>query len=244
MQKKTYYDILEITRKAKPEEVKEAYRRLAKKYHPDRNQDDPEAEVRFKEIQEANMTLKDKWKRALYDQDLQFGSMAQSSEEDTEKWKDNFERETPEEREVRRERYRRYAKGERNDLPYDPWILKFTPLFFLSVIGGIYYICVRAPDWIDGQSDPTFCDPMFDDKTVPLVRAFHNPVTDRWERLPDGVEAPRPKVLYQYYERVRPDVWKEMDARLLPRVSLTSLPMPRTDTVKASAWLQAVTQPS
>eukprot|EP00438_Fugacium_kawagutii_P025598 Skav207781 [mRNA] locus=scaffold70:39808:49117:+ [translate_table: standard] len=66
---RSYYDILEVTPKAKKEDIKEAYRRLAKKYHPDRNVDDPEAETRFKEVQEAHATLSDSWKKALYDQD-------------------------------------------------------------------------------------------------------------------------------------------------------------------------------
>lgn len=233
---RTYYDILELSRRAKQEEVKEAYRKLAKRYHPDRNADDPEAESKFKEIQEAHATLSDPWKRALYDQDLQFGEYGSAATTDVEKetWTEHWEKETPEEREARRERYRRYAAGERLDLPPDPFPLKLTPVIFLSVTASIFYVCVRAPDWIDGQSDATFCDPVYDDRTVPLVRAFHDPVLNRWERLPEGVEPPSPSELYAHYRKRRPDVMASLDLRLLPRISLTVLQVPRTDAVKAS----------
>lgn len=62
-----YYDILELSRTATPEEIKKAYRKQALKYHPDRNQGDPDAEKRFKEISEAYEVLSDEQKRAAYD---------------------------------------------------------------------------------------------------------------------------------------------------------------------------------
>lgn len=67
MQKKEYYKILGIKRSATPEEIKLAYRELAKKYHPDRNPDDKAAEQKFKEIGEAYETLSDPAKRRQYD---------------------------------------------------------------------------------------------------------------------------------------------------------------------------------
>lgn len=62
------YKALGVDRKASDEEIKKAYRRLARKHHPDRNPDDPKAEERFKEIQEAYSILSDKDKRRAYDQ--------------------------------------------------------------------------------------------------------------------------------------------------------------------------------
>ncbi len=64
---KDYYAILGVSRDASPEEIKRAYRELAKKYHPDKNRGDPEAEERFKEINEAYAVLSDPKKRAEYD---------------------------------------------------------------------------------------------------------------------------------------------------------------------------------
>ena len=65
---KDYYDILGVDRDADQKEIKKAYRKLAKKYHPDRNPDDPESGEKFKEISEAYGILSDEDKRARYDQ--------------------------------------------------------------------------------------------------------------------------------------------------------------------------------
>lgn len=239
--RKTYYDILEITQRAKQVEVKDAYRKLAKRYHPDRNLDDPDAENRFKEVQEAHLTLSDPWKRALYDQDLQFSKFGSTVVQgvEKEKWTEHWDKETPEEREARKERYRRYAAGERNDLPPTHFPLRMTPVIIIFVIGSVIYVCIRAPDWFDHQDDPTYCDPMHDDRTVPLVWAFHNPVLNRWEHLADGTEPPKPSELYAYYQRTRPELMASLDLRLLPKVSLTALKVPRTDVVKKTLRLQA-----
>ncbi|HDQ39548.1 MAG TPA: molecular chaperone DnaJ [Desulfonatronum sp.] len=66
--RKDYYEVLGVSRDAADEEIKKAYRRLAMKFHPDRNPDDPQAETRFKEASEAYEVLRDPTKRAQYDQ--------------------------------------------------------------------------------------------------------------------------------------------------------------------------------
>ena len=68
MAKRDYYDVLGCGKDAEEPELKKAYRRLAMKYHPDRNQDNPEAENQFKEAKEAYEILSDSEKRAAYDQ--------------------------------------------------------------------------------------------------------------------------------------------------------------------------------
>jgi len=67
MAKQDYYATLEITREASADTIKKAYRKLAMKYHPDRNPGDHSAETRFKEVNEAYDVLKDDQKRAAYD---------------------------------------------------------------------------------------------------------------------------------------------------------------------------------
>lgn len=67
MTKKDYYDVLGIQRTADDREIKRAYRKLAKKYHPDTNAGNKEAEQKFKEITEAYDILSDSEKRKLYD---------------------------------------------------------------------------------------------------------------------------------------------------------------------------------
>ncbi|MDA8095471.1 MAG: molecular chaperone DnaJ [Betaproteobacteria bacterium] len=68
MSKRDYYETLGVNRSASDEEIKKAYRKLAMKHHPDRNQDDPKAEERFKEAKEAYEVLSDSSKRSAYDQ--------------------------------------------------------------------------------------------------------------------------------------------------------------------------------
>ncbi len=68
MAKRDYYEVLGLARNATESELKQAYRRLAMKFHPDRNPGDPEAETNFKEVKEAWEVLKDPRKRAAYDQ--------------------------------------------------------------------------------------------------------------------------------------------------------------------------------
>ncbi len=66
--KRDYYEVLGVARGASQEEIKKAFRRLARQYHPDANKDDPNAAEKFKEINEAYEVLGDPEKRARYDQ--------------------------------------------------------------------------------------------------------------------------------------------------------------------------------
>src|ERR1700754_943368 len=67
MAKQDFYATLGVAREAGAEDLKKAYRKLAMQYHPDRNPGDKQAEVRFKEVNEAYDVLKDDQKRSAYD---------------------------------------------------------------------------------------------------------------------------------------------------------------------------------
>ena len=66
--KRDYYEVLGVSKTASEDEIKKAYRKLAKKYHPDLNPGDKEAEAKFKEANEAYEVLSDSQKKARYDQ--------------------------------------------------------------------------------------------------------------------------------------------------------------------------------
>ena len=67
MAKRDYYEVLGVSKSATKDEMKKAYRKLALKYHPDKNPDNPEAEEKFKEAAEAYEILSSQEKRQQYD---------------------------------------------------------------------------------------------------------------------------------------------------------------------------------
>ena len=73
MAERDLYKVLGVDRKASPEEIKKAYRKLARQYHPDRNPGDDKAEERFKEVQAAYDIVGDPDKRKQYDRGAMFG---------------------------------------------------------------------------------------------------------------------------------------------------------------------------
>lgn len=74
-EKKNYYEILGVSKTATDEEIKSAYRKKVKQYHPDLHPDDKDAAEKFKDINEANEVLSDKQKRAAYDYELEHPGM-------------------------------------------------------------------------------------------------------------------------------------------------------------------------
>ena len=67
-EKRDYYEVLGISKGASEDEIKRAFKKMAKKYHPDLNPGDKEAEAKFKEVNEAYSVLSDADKKARYDQ--------------------------------------------------------------------------------------------------------------------------------------------------------------------------------
>ena len=67
-EKRDYYEVIGVPKTASEDEIKKAYRKLAKKYHPDLNPNNKEAEAKFKEVNDAYEVLSDPEKKAKYDQ--------------------------------------------------------------------------------------------------------------------------------------------------------------------------------
>src|SRR5919202_1873672 len=78
--KRDYYDVLGVKRNSSEKEIRQAYRKLARTYHPDLNPNDKSAEDRFKEISEAYEVLSDKDKRGKYDRYGHDWQMAEQAE--------------------------------------------------------------------------------------------------------------------------------------------------------------------
>ena len=78
MSKRDYYEVLGVEKGADQKEIKKAYRRLAQKFHPDRNPDDNTAAEKFREVSEAYEVLSDREKRKLYDETLGLTSSRRS----------------------------------------------------------------------------------------------------------------------------------------------------------------------
>mgnify|MGYP001813211898 CR=1 FL=1 len=106
MDYKDYYKILGVQKNALAKDIKKAYRKLAAKYHPDKNPNDKTAEEKFKEINEANEVLSDKEKREKYDA---LGSNWEAYKNTGDDWRDYANRAN------QRKRNTRYSQGDPSD---------------------------------------------------------------------------------------------------------------------------------
>jgi curved DNA-binding protein len=113
-----YYKILELNKNASEADVKKAYRKLARKYHPDLNPNDNSAKVKFQQINEANEVLSDPEKRKKYDQ---YGKDWQHGEE--------YEK-------ARQSQERQYAQGGRGQANYGSYSEDDFSDYFESLFGG------------------------------------------------------------------------------------------------------------
>jgi len=165
---KDYYKILGVERKASEDEIKKAYRRLALKYHPDRNQNDHNAEDKFKEISEAYGVLIDKDKRLRYDQFQDYGYEPKPggeydgySQEDI--FRDIFN--NPQSSEIFRDLAREFS---RSGFRFDQRFL--NQVFFGGrgfTFGGVFFF---GPEMFTIQAQPFAERNRFDRQTKPVLR--------------------------------------------------------------------------
>jgi curved DNA-binding protein len=98
MEFKNYYNILGVTKDSSEEDIKKTYRKLAKKWHPDKNEGNAESENKFKEISEAYSVLSDPEKRKKFDEFMIFGNNTSSQKGNSQKsgYEYNYQEENPE----------------------------------------------------------------------------------------------------------------------------------------------------
>eukprot|EP00389_Voromonas_pontica_P003992 GDKH01005914.1.p1 GENE.GDKH01005914.1~~GDKH01005914.1.p1 ORF type:complete len:326 (-),score=11.77 GDKH01005914.1:69-1046(-) len=234
---RTFYDVLGVPVNADAKQIRKAYLEKAKELHPDTS-DEALSHEKFQELQEAYATIGNKAKRSLYDTGLKFSTppnaraaaAATTPESQRDAWRERWQSETDAERDARRERYRRYARGE---VPQDeselaapsPFKMMIYP-FGAAVCSFIY--CWTRTEMAGSSAAPVTVDMDTTDalRGVPDVLALFNPVTNRWEAIPDGYEAPEPVDLINYYREEQPHV--QLDLKAFPRQKLTTLSVPKS----------------
>jgi len=180
-----HYQTLGVGFRANSMEIKTSYHELAKKFHPDQNPNDPEADTRFRQIKEAYECLSSKLRRAEYDQDLLRSGRARWMVQNSHKT--NFE---PEDM---------TGTLSRRDVGVFAFLIAAFPLV------AVWLRTSRSADFKgDDGSPPSWGSPAEIPKpstTDELVRAYFNPLTQRWERLKAGQSPPNPLALFQYVVR-------------------------------------------
>jgi curved DNA-binding protein CbpA len=181
-----HYQTLGIGFRASAHDIKTAYRDLAKKYHPDRNSNNPEAEKRFREVKEAYECLSNKVKRADYEKDWVMTGRVRWVPSGEAAKADSGDNEAP--GLTRKEQAILYAI-----------VLSIPALTALNRRNAAEATTAnsatenrRAISWTE---IPDLAIPTSHED---LVNAYYNPLTDRWERLESGQPAPTPIELVSY----------------------------------------------
>ncbi|CDJ41824.1 DnaJ domain-containing protein, putative [Eimeria tenella] len=199
-----------------------AYVALALKLHPDRNRDDPNAAMRFNEIRAAYDVLSQPFTRSHYDRQCEgtrgVGAMGEAV----------WEEETEEQRTLRRERYQRYAAEQRNDVPVDdtPGVAPVILCAFLTIAYfSVAYPKAREAEECYGVHDRVTTQ---DTRGDTLVRAFYNPLSCQWERIPKGLEAPLPSALHTMYAIRHPSLHLEK-SHMPKQLAVSQMPQSQTE---------------
>ncbi len=177
---KNYYHILQVSNEADAREIKQAYRQLSKRYHPDRNGGGPEFEEKFKEINEAYQVLKDPVRRWQYKQDLQRRPASSQP---------GFNWSTPDftarQRDARRRRQEHYRRQQEFDRPATSSGADSSGLFW----SGVLVLVFLLPFFLAAEN---------------TVAEEEQPRTVRYEQMDN--HNPKNNILDQLDERLQRDI--------------------------------------
>ena len=190
-----HYKILNVSFRANQGEIKEAFRALAKRYHPDQNPNNPESEKKFREVKEAYECLSNKLKRSEYDRDWLLSGKPM--------W--NPSAKPTDDTQVAEDDARTLTRVQ-------------LAVVYAAVIGLPFAASLGRRSTSDEDTRPDReGDAWSDVPPLPessprdeLVRAFYNPMTCRWERLDDSLDPPIPVELFQFTVREKPSLYKQM----------------------------------
>jgi curved DNA-binding protein CbpA len=175
----THYEILGLERSATDDEIKKAYRKLAKEFHPDTNQGDANAEERFKAISEAYFILSDVGRRYQYDQKLDEPEISEDHQYNQQQ------------AHQQQQAFYRSMYVENSDVPYFKLKMAAFILFTVALVGGMTLIFkpwdvpgAFPPDVMILQIDNTRFEMHPDHPYYPvLLRLFHSSIRKEDEEL-------------------------------------------------------------
>ena len=211
---RNHYQTLGVGFRATPSEVKSAFRALAKKYHPDQNQNNPNAERRFREVKEAYECLSNKLKRAEYDRDwVRTGRVHWERKTESSTSDSGSADENPSGELSRNQLLALYAAV--IGLPFLASLIRTGSETSTAATNKL-----KESSWVAVPDLPQISP------RDQVVRAFYNPLTKRWEKLEASADPPSPLELFKY-------VVKEHRGAYQRILQTDRLPMPSKDDVFA-----------
>ena len=207
-----HYQRLGVGFRASQADIKGAYRALAKKYHPDQNPNNPEAEKKFREVKEAYECLSNKLKRSEYDRDwIQSGRPPWNPSKSTRSNDGDSADQAEEESHTLSRSQLIFVYGFVFVLPLSVSLLRKNPE-------------ASKASRLDERQIVSWGTPIDLPEASPrdeLVRAFYNPLTHRWERLEDTADPPSPFELFRFFVKDRPGTYTNILRTVCNSTSVT-----------------------
>jgi curved DNA-binding protein CbpA len=203
-----HYKRLGIPFKATPTQIKDAFRKLAKIYHPDQNPNNADADKKFREVKEAYECLSNKVKRSEYDREwLLSGKPIWNPGLGT-----SSSTESPDE--------------ESRTLTRGQLLLVYATVLGLPFAASLGRSRSKSDNFVTDAPNMSWSNlPVLPDASPrdEFVRAFYNPMTCRWERLDESYDPPIPLELFHHTIRSRPGLYKQLLQSVRPYLQTQSI---------------------